>query len=65
MAKFLEPGMAQRLLSTNSFLLIKDEQLSNQILAFIRDSLKFSVIEVEISLFDLSENLSGIVALER
>ena len=65
MAKFLEPWMAQRLLSTNSFLLIKDEQLSNQILAFIRDRLELSMIEVEISLFDLSENLGGIVALER
>ena len=65
MAPFLEPGMTQRLLSTNSFLLIEDEQLSNQILTFIRDRLKLPVIEVVISLFDLSENLSSIIALER
>ena len=63
-APFLEPRMIQRLLSTNSLLLVQDEQLPDQILAFVGDLIKLAVSEVVVSLLDLAEDLCSILALE-
>ena len=63
-APFLEPRMIQRLLSTNSLLLVQDKQLPDQILAFVGDLIKLAVSEMVVSLLDLAEDLCSILALE-
>ena len=60
----LEPIVLQSLLSADSLLSVTVQQLSDQVLALRRDTLKLFMIEVEVNLLDLLENLSVRLSLE-
>lgn len=60
-----EPWMLKSLLSREAFLLIDNEQLSNQVSALTRHHFELRVLKVEVGFFNLAENFSGSVALER
>lgn len=59
-----EPLVLQSFLATESLFLVQDEKLADQVLALLGDILKLHMVKVIICLFDLAEDLSGVIALE-
>ena len=60
----LEPLVLQSFLAAESFFLVQDEKLADQVLALLGDIFKLHMVKVIICLFDLSEDLGSIIALE-
>ena len=59
-----EPRVLQGVLSTQSLLLVDNQELVDQVLALRRHVVELYVVKVELSLFDLAEDLSSVGALE-
>ena len=56
--------MFEGLRAIESFLLVKNEELADQVLAFIRYISKLIVVEVVIGLLNLTEDISSTASLE-
>ena len=56
--------MLQGLVAIKSFLLIHDQELADEVLAFWRNCIELSVIEMIFGFLNLSKDLGRIVSLE-